>query len=113
MIFISHLHVGPRVSLHEHDGAVCIAGDVVPLGINREVVGPMTPDEEPARAFLRLARDAGWEILPPHDPALRDHRWYRPPRRRPSARQASASTGVARRPGDKVPSGGVDCRRHD
>ena len=62
------------------DGPVCIAGDVVPLGINREVVGPMTPDEEPARAFLRMARDAGWEILPSHDPALRDHRWYRAPR---------------------------------
>jgi N-acyl homoserine lactone hydrolase len=62
------------------DGLVCIAGDVVPLQVNREVVGPMTPDEEPARAFLRMARDEAWEIIPSHDPALRGHRWYLPPR---------------------------------
>jgi hypothetical protein len=36
----------------------------------------MTPDEEATRAFLRTVRASPWEVLPSHDPALRDHRWY-------------------------------------
>ncbi len=58
------------------DGLVCIAGDVIPLDANREVVGPMTPDEEAARAFLRTVRASQWEVLPSHEPALRGHRWF-------------------------------------
>jgi N-acyl homoserine lactone hydrolase len=58
------------------DGRACIAGDVVALAANADVVGPMTPDAGAAEAFLERARAAGWEIIPSHEPAMRDHRWY-------------------------------------
>ena len=56
--------------------------DVISLAINREVVGPMTPDEDAARAFLRMVRGSAWEVLPSHEPALRGHCWYGAARRR-------------------------------
>ena len=64
------------VVLDTADGRACIAGDVVALAANAEVVGPMTPDATAARAFIGRARAAGWEMLPSHEPAMRDHRWY-------------------------------------
>jgi N-acyl homoserine lactone hydrolase len=57
-------------------GTACIAGDVVSLAVNADVVGPMTPDAAAAGAFLERAKAAGWEIIASHEPALRDHRWY-------------------------------------
>ncbi|GEM_PF-1925260 len=58
------------------DGRACIAGDIVSLAVNAEVIGPMTPDAAAAGAFLERARAARWELIPSHEPALRDHRWY-------------------------------------
>jgi N-acyl homoserine lactone hydrolase len=58
------------------DGCACIAGDIVSLAANADVVGPMTPDAAAASAFLERARAAGWEIIPSHEPAMRSHRWY-------------------------------------
>lgn len=58
------------------DGTACIAGDIVSLAINADVIGPMTPDEAATRAFLERARTSSWELIPSHEPALRDHRWY-------------------------------------
>jgi glyoxylase-like metal-dependent hydrolase (beta-lactamase superfamily II) len=58
------------------DGTACIAGDIVSLAVNADVVGPMTPDAAAAGAFLAHARAAAWELIPSHEPALREHRWY-------------------------------------
>jgi len=58
------------------DGRACIAGDVVSLAANAGMVGPMTPDALTAAAFLERARVGGWEIIPSHEPGMRDHRWY-------------------------------------
>jgi glyoxylase-like metal-dependent hydrolase (beta-lactamase superfamily II) len=58
------------------EGTACIAGDIVSLAVNADVVGPMTPDAAAAGAFLARARAAGWETIPSHEPALREHRWY-------------------------------------
>ena len=57
-------------------GVACICGDIVSLGLNRDIVGPMTPDEAATRAFLRRLHASSWEVLPSHEPALRGHRWY-------------------------------------
>lgn len=64
------------VLIETADGRVCVAGDVVSLAANADVVGPMTPDAEAAEAFLERARLAGWEMIPSHEPAMRAHRWY-------------------------------------
>ena len=58
------------------EGAACIAGDIVSLAVNAEAIGPMTPDAAAARAFLARLRAAAWELIPSHEPALREHRWY-------------------------------------
>jgi glyoxylase-like metal-dependent hydrolase (beta-lactamase superfamily II) len=58
------------------EGTACIAGDIVSLLANREIVGPMTPDVPATRRFLRRLHTSGWELLPSHDPVMRDHRWY-------------------------------------
>jgi N-acyl homoserine lactone hydrolase len=58
------------------EGDVCLCGDTVSLAINRDVVGPMTPDEEATRAFLRRLRAEPWEAIPSHEPAMRTHRWF-------------------------------------
>ena len=57
-------------------GDVCICGDVVPLHANTEVVGSSCPWTEQAEEFLALARKAGWEMVPSHDPELRAHPAY-------------------------------------
>lgn len=58
------------------EGTACIAGDIVSLAINSEVIGPMTPDAPATRAFLKRVRASSWELIPSHDPGTRDHRWY-------------------------------------
>jgi glyoxylase-like metal-dependent hydrolase (beta-lactamase superfamily II) len=60
------------------EGTACIAGDIVSLLANREIVGPMTPDVPATTRFLRRLHAAGWELIPSHDPVMRDHRWYVP-----------------------------------
>ena len=57
-------------------GTACIAGDIVSLAVNAAVIGPMTPDAAVTRAFLERARASSWKLLPSHEPALRQHRWY-------------------------------------
>jgi len=57
-------------------GEVCLTGDVVSLAANASRPGPMTPAVGEAEAFLDRAREAGWELIPAHEPALRSHRWY-------------------------------------
>jgi glyoxylase-like metal-dependent hydrolase (beta-lactamase superfamily II) len=63
------------VLVHTEDGPVCLCGDIVPMSGNRETPPPACYDPAATRAFLELARRAGWEMLPGHDPALRAHRW--------------------------------------
>lgn len=58
------------------EGAACIAGDIVSLAVNAAAIGAMTPDAAAARAFLARLRAAAWELIPSHEPALREHRWY-------------------------------------
>jgi glyoxylase-like metal-dependent hydrolase (beta-lactamase superfamily II) len=58
------------------EGTACITGDVVSLAVNADVVGPMTPDAVATRAFLARFRASAWELIPSHEPALRQHRWY-------------------------------------
>jgi glyoxylase-like metal-dependent hydrolase (beta-lactamase superfamily II) len=58
------------------EGTACIAGDIVSLLVNREIVGPMTPDVSATRRFLRRLHASHWELIASHDPAMRDHRWY-------------------------------------
>jgi glyoxylase-like metal-dependent hydrolase (beta-lactamase superfamily II) len=57
------------------DGVVCLCGDIVSLSLNRDVVGPMTPDAEATRAFLRRLRTERWGVVPAHEPGLRSHPW--------------------------------------
>jgi glyoxylase-like metal-dependent hydrolase (beta-lactamase superfamily II) len=56
--------------------AVCICGDIVSLFANLEVIGPICANTQETRDFLDRAREAGWEMVPSHDPRLREHRWY-------------------------------------
>jgi glyoxylase-like metal-dependent hydrolase (beta-lactamase superfamily II) len=58
------------------EGPACISGDIIPLAINRDVVGPATPRKQEARAFLQRVHNSAWEIIPSHDKAMRSHRWY-------------------------------------
>jgi glyoxylase-like metal-dependent hydrolase (beta-lactamase superfamily II) len=58
------------------EGIACIAGDIVSLAVNATLIGPMTPDVVATRAFLARAGAASWELIPSHEPAMRDHRWY-------------------------------------
>lgn len=58
------------------EGTVCLCGDIVSLAINRDVVGPMTPDEEATRAFLGQLHSEPWEAIPAHEPGMRAHRWF-------------------------------------
>ncbi len=58
------------------EGTACICGDIVPLFANVDQVGATCPDTAATLAFLLRARDAGWEMIPSHDPLLRTHRWY-------------------------------------
>jgi glyoxylase-like metal-dependent hydrolase (beta-lactamase superfamily II) len=57
-------------------GLVCIAGDIVSLAANAVVPGPMTPDEAAAEAFLARAHEEGWELVPSHDPSMRQDQRY-------------------------------------
>ncbi len=71
-----HTEGHQSVLVETADGTACIAGDIVSLAANADVIGPMTPDAAAAGAFLERARAAGWEMIPSHEPALREHRWY-------------------------------------
>jgi glyoxylase-like metal-dependent hydrolase (beta-lactamase superfamily II) len=64
------------VLVSTEEGTACIAGDIVSLAINADVIGPMTPDALATRAFLERVRTSLWELIPSHEPAMRDHRWY-------------------------------------
>jgi glyoxylase-like metal-dependent hydrolase (beta-lactamase superfamily II) len=64
------------VVLSRPSGDVCICGDVVPLHVNTEVVGSSCPWTDDAERFLATARQAKWEMIPSHDPALRLHPSY-------------------------------------
>ncbi|MHB1928705.1 MAG: MBL fold metallo-hydrolase [Acidimicrobiales bacterium] len=57
-------------------GPTCVCGDIVSMAVNTQVVGPVCPDAHATEAFLRQARQAGWAMLPSHEPALRRHPWY-------------------------------------
>jgi glyoxylase-like metal-dependent hydrolase (beta-lactamase superfamily II) len=79
---ISLLPNGGHTSGHQSvlvdtdEGTVCLCGDIVSLSINRDVVGPMTPDQAATRAFLGRLRAEAWEPIPAHEPAMRAHRWF-------------------------------------
>jgi glyoxylase-like metal-dependent hydrolase (beta-lactamase superfamily II) len=57
------------------EGPVCICGDVIPMQANIAIPAP-SMDPTASESFMARAREAGWEMLPGHDPALRAHRWY-------------------------------------
>jgi glyoxylase-like metal-dependent hydrolase (beta-lactamase superfamily II) len=59
-------------------GTVCVCGDIVSLRENLQVIGSVCPDVASTEAFLGRARDASWQMLPSHDPGLREHDWYVP-----------------------------------
>jgi hypothetical protein len=40
------------------------------------VIGSVCPDAASTKAFLARARAASWQMLPSHDPGLREHEWY-------------------------------------
>ena len=56
-----------------HHGTTCVCGDIVPMTANLDVLCSATPDLEETRAFLSRAREAGWTMIPAHEPALREH----------------------------------------
>jgi glyoxylase-like metal-dependent hydrolase (beta-lactamase superfamily II) len=58
------------------DNTVCLCGDIVSLFSNIEVVGSICPNVKETEDFLDRARAARWEMIPSHDPKLREHRWY-------------------------------------
>jgi glyoxylase-like metal-dependent hydrolase (beta-lactamase superfamily II) len=58
------------------EGTACIAGDIVSLVVNRDVIGPITPDVRATGRFLRRLHASDWELVPSHDPVMRGHRWY-------------------------------------
>lgn len=62
------------------EGVACLCGDIVSLFENVNVVGPICTNVPQTMAFLDRARAAGWEMVPSHDPKLREHRWYIRPR---------------------------------
>lgn len=62
-------------------GDACICGDIVPLHHNTHTVGESCPRTGEAEAFLALARQQGWDMIPSHDPALRGHPAYVGPNR--------------------------------
>lgn len=50
---------------------LCLAADVLPLAANRTTVAPTCPDVAAVERFLTTAADAGWLLLPGHDPEVR------------------------------------------
>lgn len=76
------LHNGGHTAGHQsvlvetESGLVCICGDIVSMAVNTKVVGSVCPDVEATQAFLARASEAGWAMLPSHEPALRRHPWY-------------------------------------
>ncbi len=61
------------VLLTTPSGGVCVCGDIVPMKVNTGVVGSSCPRSAEAEQFLTIARAAGWEMIPSHDPELRAH----------------------------------------
>jgi glyoxylase-like metal-dependent hydrolase (beta-lactamase superfamily II) len=57
------------------EGTTCIAADILPVYRNMEVLPP-SYDPAATTAFRDRVLDAGWEVLPGHDPELRGHRWF-------------------------------------
>jgi len=72
-------------------GDTCVCGDIVSLEENLTVIGQVCPDKVATGRFLARARAAGWEMLPSHDPRLRQHGWYLP--------AGSPGAGAGERPG--------------
>lgn len=58
------------------DGPLCLCADIIPMRANIEVPPPACYDAEEIRQFQARAQEAGWEMVPGHDPELRSHRWY-------------------------------------
>jgi len=58
------------------EGRACLCGDIVSLAANLSVIGDSCPDATAARVFLDRAGCTGWEMIPSHEPALRQHRWF-------------------------------------
>ncbi len=54
-------------------GGVCVCGDIVPMSANTSIVGSSCPRTAETERFLTIAHDAGWEMIPSHDPELRAH----------------------------------------
>lgn len=59
------------------EGTICLCGDIVPMTANTNIV-PVCMDAAATREFQDRARRSDWELVPGHDPVLRDHRYYVP-----------------------------------
>ena len=66
------------VILETIENPVCLCGDIVSLFPNVEIVGPICPNVQETKVFIERARIAGWEMVPSHDPKIREHRLYVP-----------------------------------
>jgi glyoxylase-like metal-dependent hydrolase (beta-lactamase superfamily II) len=60
------------VLVNTASGTACIAGDLVPLRANIRHPQPGCQDPASVRLFLDRAQRAGWQIIPSHDPAMRE-----------------------------------------
>lgn len=60
------------------EGRACICGDIVSLNCNTRARGSVCPDREETERFLRRAAQAGWQMIPSHEPDLRAHPWFVP-----------------------------------
>jgi N-acyl homoserine lactone hydrolase len=60
------------VLVNTASGPACIAGDLIPLRANITHPQPGCPDPASVRLFLDRAERAGWQIIPSHDPAMRE-----------------------------------------
>ncbi len=68
---------GHQAVLVEHEtGTVCLCGDVMPLAEGRSAVPVDAADPTAVPAFFRRAHEAAWQLVPSHDPGLRDHPWF-------------------------------------
>jgi glyoxylase-like metal-dependent hydrolase (beta-lactamase superfamily II) len=56
-------------------GPICLCADIVPQAANIEIPAPSQNPAE-TEAFMQRIAESGWELLPGHDPVLRQHRYY-------------------------------------
>lgn len=64
------------VLVETDDGPVCLCGDIVSLSVSASTAGDNCVDPDATQSFLRRCASETWELIPSHEPALREHRWF-------------------------------------